>query len=86
MTRKTAKSGITLAELEKFIDGNIRPYLHSHGGDMQLVELDGKTLRVKMHGTCGTCPMSIITLQFGVQEKLNEEYPKEGFVVEQMWS
>jgi Fe-S cluster biogenesis protein NfuA len=47
--------------------------------------LDGKTLRVKMKGTCGTCPMSIITLQFGVQEKLNEEFPKEKYIVEQVW-
>ena len=48
----------------------VRPYLQSHGGDVELVELDGSTAVVRLHGSCNGCSMSAVTLREGVEEAL----------------
>lgn len=70
-------------KVEKFIDENVRPYLNSHGGDIEVVEIKKNIVRVKLCGACHGCPMAAYTLQYGVQEMLNEKFPKEGYIVEQ---
>src|ERR1700721_2860338 len=41
----------------------VRPYLKSHGGDVELTStLDG-IVRLRLHGSCGSCPSSSITLK-----------------------
>lgn len=47
----------------------IRPHLQRDGGDIELVDVDGDTVMVNLHGTCVGCQMSSITLA-GVQERL----------------
>jgi len=38
----------------------IRPYLQNDGGDISLVDItDDLTVRVKLHGACGSCPYSL---------------------------
>lgn len=49
---------------------SVRPYLQSHGGDVELVKLDGDTAYVRLHGSCNGCSMSAITLRDGVEEAL----------------
>ncbi len=51
------------------LDG-VRPYLQSHGGDVELVELDGSTAVVRLLGSCNGCSMSSVTLREGVEEAL----------------
>jgi Fe-S cluster biogenesis protein NfuA/nitrite reductase/ring-hydroxylating ferredoxin subunit len=51
---------------------SVRPYLQSHGGDVELVELDGPTAVVRLHGSCNGCSMSAVTLREGVEQALVE--------------
>ncbi len=55
----------------------IRPALMADGGNVELigVESDG-TVRVKLTGTCGGCPMSQMTLKQGVERVIKEEVPE----------
>ena len=39
----------------------VRPYLKSHGGDCELVSVRDGIVRLKLHGTCGSCPSSSLT-------------------------
>lgn len=54
----------------------IRPMLQADGGDIELVDVVGKTVKVKLTGACGCCPMSQMTLQMGVQRAIKEAVPE----------
>ena len=49
---------------------SVRPYLQSHGGDVELVKIEGGTAYVRLHGSCNGCSMSAVTLREGVEEAL----------------
>jgi Fe-S cluster biogenesis protein NfuA len=53
----------------------VRPYLKSHGGDCELVSVRDGIVRLKLHGTCGSCPSSSLTLKNAVEEALYEAAP-----------
>ncbi len=59
--------------VEEALD-EIRPYIESHGGGLDLldVEVDTGVVHVRMHGSCHGCAASAITLRRGVEEKLRE--------------
>lgn len=60
----------------------IRPSLHSDGGDVELVDVttDG-TVKVRLTGACGGCPMSQMTLKQGIERILKEDVPQVKEVV-----
>jgi NifU-like protein len=51
---------------------DIRPMLQRDHGDVELVDIDGKTVYVNMVGACSGCQMASLTLN-GIQQKLMEE-------------
>ncbi len=57
---------------------SVRPYLHSHGGDVGIVDAQAGTVWVRLTGACSGCTASTITLRRGVEEALREHFP--GFV------
>jgi Fe-S cluster biogenesis protein NfuA len=61
-------------EVEKVLD-KIRPALKADGGDVELVGVDDGVVSVKLTGACGSCPMSTMTLKFGVESILKKELP-----------
>ena len=48
----------------------VRPYLKSHGGDVELVDVRDGIAFVRLQGSCNGCSMSAITLREGVEEAL----------------
>ena len=55
----------------------VRPYLNADGGDIEFVDfLEDLTVNVRLTGACGTCPMSIQTLKFGVENALKNAIPE----------
>ncbi len=48
----------------------VRPYLQSHGGDVEIVRIEGATAYVRMQGSCNGCSMTAVTLKEGVEEAL----------------
>uniref|UniRef100_A0A7C4NSK0 NifU family protein n=1 Tax=Thermodesulfobacterium geofontis TaxID=1295609 RepID=A0A7C4NSK0_9BACT len=63
-------------EVEKALS-KVRPYLQADGGDVELVEVteDG-VVKVKLKGTCGSCPMALMTLKMGIERYLKKEIPE----------
>jgi len=54
----------------------IRPHLQADGGDVELVDIDGGKVTVKLTGACHGCPMSQMTLKNGVERILKENIPE----------
>ncbi len=53
----------------------IKPALQADGGDVELVEVKGGVVKVKLTGACGSCPMAAMTLKMGVERFLKQEVP-----------
>lgn len=63
-------------KIEEALD-SIRPYLEADGGDAKILELsDDMTLTIEFVGSCGTCPMSTMTLKAGVEESIRRLVPE----------
>ncbi len=61
-------------EVEKTLN-KIRPALQADGGDVELVDVEGGVVKVRLTGACGGCPMATITLKNGIEALLKEEVP-----------
>jgi Fe-S cluster biogenesis protein NfuA len=59
----------------------VRPYLVRDGGNVELVAIDGGTVKVKLVGACAGCPMSKLTLKNGIERILKQEIPEVKEVV-----
>jgi Fe-S cluster biogenesis protein NfuA len=59
----------------------IRPVLVKDGGNVELVEVNDGTVKVKLVGACAGCPMSTITLKMGIERILKQEIPEVKEVV-----
>lgn len=66
---------LTNDNVEKVLD-ELRPYLMADGGNVELVELDGPIVRLRLQGACGSCPSSTMTLRMGIERKLRESIPE----------
>ncbi len=62
--------------IEKIIEEKIRPALQMDGGDIELVEVDGNNVKVRLKGACHGCPSAAQTLQMGVMRILKGEIPE----------
>jgi Fe-S cluster biogenesis protein NfuA len=54
----------------------IRPYLQRDGGDVELVDVKDGVVMVKLTGACHGCPMSQMTLTYGIERNLKEKIPE----------
>ncbi|OIP78355.1 MAG: hypothetical protein AUK48_01860 [Oscillatoriales cyanobacterium CG2_30_44_21] len=66
---------LTTENVENVLD-ELRPYLMSDGGNVELVEIEGPVVRLRLQGACGSCPSSAMTLRMGIERKLKEEIPE----------
>ncbi len=55
---------------------HIRPALQADGGDIELVGIEGGVVKVRLRGACGSCPSALMTLKYGVEERLKEAIPE----------
>jgi Fe-S cluster biogenesis protein NfuA/nitrite reductase/ring-hydroxylating ferredoxin subunit len=55
---------------------SVRPYLESHGGDVDLVAIDGDVVRLRMSGTCDGCPSSTMTLKLAIEDAIQRMAPE----------
>lgn len=52
--------------IKELLDTRIRPTVQEDGGDVLFVDFKDGVLRLKMQGSCSSCPSSIVTLKNGV--------------------
>lgn len=61
-------------KVEKAIE-MIRPALQRDGGDIQLVDVVGNVVKVRLQGACSGCPMSQLTLKAVVEKTIKQQVP-----------
>ncbi len=61
-------------EVERALE-EIRPYIHSHGGIVQVLGVESGVVRLKMAGACSGCTASAITLREGIERALRDHFP-----------
>jgi Fe-S cluster biogenesis protein NfuA/nitrite reductase/ring-hydroxylating ferredoxin subunit len=61
----------------------VRPYMESHGGNVELLGVENRIARLRLEGSCKTCAASSATLELAVRQALEEAAPDlEGMDVE----
>jgi Fe-S cluster biogenesis protein NfuA len=56
---------------------SIRPYLEADGGNVSVEEITpDNVVRLRLLGSCGSCPMSIMTLKAGIEEAIKKAVPE----------
>ena len=56
---------------------SVRPYLGSHGGDVELIDIDqARVVTLRLLGTCDSCPSSTVTLQLAVEGAIQAAAPE----------
>ncbi len=72
---------MTQQEQVEEVLNKIRPMLQRDGGDVELVDVNDGSVKVKLTGACGGCPMSTMTLKMGIERILKQEIPEVKEVV-----
>ncbi len=61
----------------------VRPYLKSHGGNVELVRIEDGVAYLRLEGSCHGCPSSTITLKLAIEEAIYKAAPDlDGLQVE----
>ncbi|MDT5156160.1 MAG: hypothetical protein QOC99_531 [Acidobacteriota bacterium] len=53
----------------------VRPYLHSHGGEVEMLGVEDGVVRLRLQGSCQSCPSSSMTLKLAIEEAIFEAAP-----------
>ncbi|HEY0899844.1 MAG: NifU family protein [Daejeonella sp.] len=65
-----------LQRVETALD-TIRPYLEADGGNVSIEEITPENVvRLRLLGSCGSCPMSIMTLKAGIEQAIKRAVPE----------
>jgi Fe-S cluster biogenesis protein NfuA/nitrite reductase/ring-hydroxylating ferredoxin subunit len=54
----------------------VRPYLGSHGGGVEVVAIEGDVVRLRMEGSCSSCPSSSVTLNYALERAILDAAPE----------
>ena len=54
---------------------HVRPYMESHGGDVELLALEDGVARLKLQGSCSDCAASAMTLELAIKQALEATAP-----------
>ncbi len=71
-----------MQKIEILFDEQVRPALKSHGGDVEIVDLDNGKLFVRLMGGCQGCSSSKMTLKDGIQTLVLKTFPEISEVVD----
>jgi Fe-S cluster biogenesis protein NfuA len=65
-----------IEQVEAALD-TIRPYLEADGGNVSIEEITvDNVVRLRLLGSCGSCPMSIMTLKAGIEQAIKRAVPE----------
>ena len=70
--------------IQQTINQQIRPALRAHGGDIELIDIEGNKVIVAFRGMCAQCKMADFTMKDVVEAKLREFVADELFVEEHL--
>jgi NifU-like protein len=66
-----------IALIQKVLDEEVRPVLIADGGDVELYDIEGNTVKVILKGACGSCSSSTATLKIAIESRLRDRISKD---------
>jgi Fe-S cluster biogenesis protein NfuA len=70
-----------ILKIEASLD-TMRPYLKDDGGNVEIVEItDDMVVKVRLIGTCSTCPQSYMTMNAGIETAVRQAVPEVKSVI-----
>jgi Fe-S cluster biogenesis protein NfuA/nitrite reductase/ring-hydroxylating ferredoxin subunit len=66
---------VPLAERVRGALEEVRPYLASHDGDVELLDIEEGVVRLRLTGSCSGCPSSAVTLKLAVEDAIHKVAP-----------
>ena len=73
-----------MTKVQQVVDQEIRPGLKAEGGDLELIDIDGDKVIVRLRGACAGCPGAHVTLKRWIEAKLREMVSPDLIVEEQV--
>ena len=62
------------SRVQKALD-SVRPYLASHGGNVELRGVEDGVVRLALEGSCSGCPSSTVTLKLAIEDAIHKAAP-----------
>lgn len=73
-------TNVVYSELEERVNealNSIRPYLEADGGDVKVLEItEDLIVKLELLGSCGSCPMSSMTMKAGIEQTIKSAVPE----------
>ena len=66
-----------IALIQKVLDEEVRPVLIADGGDVELYDVEGNSVKVLLQGACGSCSSSTATLKVAIEARLKERVSQD---------
>ena len=63
-------------EIEDLFEKDINPSIASHGGRVELVDVDGTRVSVRLGGGCQGCSSANVTLKHGIEQAIRQRIPE----------
>ena len=63
-------------QIDRVLEQDVRPVLHLHGGDMEVIDYQDGILRFRFAGCCAGCPSAVLTAEQIVRSALMEAVPE----------
>jgi Fe-S cluster biogenesis protein NfuA/nitrite reductase/ring-hydroxylating ferredoxin subunit len=76
--------GLHPVPLEARVQGalaEVRPYLESHGGDVELLGIEDGVVRLALRGSCDGCASSTATLKLAIEDAIQQAAPDVDSIV-----
>lgn len=66
----------TVSMIKELLDTRIRPTVQEDGGDIRFVGFEDGVVRLRLQGSCSSCPSSVVTLKNGIENMLKFYVPE----------
>ena len=63
-------------QVEQILEERVRPMLHSHGGEVRLVDVRDGNVLVELQGTCAGCPSADLSTKGFIKDTLKAAIPE----------
>jgi Fe-S cluster biogenesis protein NfuA/nitrite reductase/ring-hydroxylating ferredoxin subunit len=67
---------VPLADRVRQALDSVRPYLESHGGNVELLRVEETRVRLALEGSCSGCPSSAMTLKLAIENAIHKAAPE----------
>lgn len=80
--KRSADSDAIRQKVEAVLQNEVNPGIASHGGYIEVLDVKGSTLYIRMGGGCQGCGMASVTLKQGVERAIRAEVPEVGAILD----